>query len=77
MFAALPNVTLIGKPTRGSSGNPQPVALPNGVDVWFSRWMALTSDGIPIEDNGVQPDIEIGHGDGDPTFEKAVQELLR
>ncbi len=33
--------------------------------------MSLTPYGDPIEDVGVQPDIAIEHGSGDPAFERA------
>ena len=41
MFQALPNVSLVGQPTRGSSGNPAGVKLP----VFFSRWVACNAKG--------------------------------
>src|SRR5207247_9754316 len=44
MLAVLPNVTTIGLPTRGASGNPAPVDLPHGVSVWFSRWQDAMPD---------------------------------
>lgn len=59
MMKATPNCTLVGQPTRGASGNPAPVHLPNGVDVWFSRWKSLLPDGTCIEGVGVKPDVEI------------------
>ena len=77
MFDALPNATTIGQPTRGSSGNPAPLSLPNGVEVWFSRWVATDAAGNPIEDRGVQPDILVEPGSGDAAWEKAKQMLSR
>lgn len=77
MMRALPNCTCIGKPTRGASGNPAPVHLAEGIDVWYSRWMALTPEGEPIEDVGVQPDEDIQHMRGsDATYARA-KELLK
>ena len=77
MMKALDHVTLIGQPTRGASGNPQPVTLPNGVKVWYSRWVSMEADGTPIEGRGVQPDIVVDHtAAGDVTFDRAV-EMLR
>jgi len=77
MFKALPNVTLMGQPTRGSSGNPAGVKLPNGVEVFFSRWVACDAQGQPIEDHGVQPDEVVEHADGkDPTWQRALESLL-
>jgi len=76
MLKALPQVTVIGQPTAGASGNPAPLPLPNGVSVSFSRWLSLTPDGKLIEDVGVTPAETIDHrGSGDPTFEAAVKLL--
>ena len=75
IMKSLPHATLIGLPTRGASGNPQPVQLPNGVDVWFSRWASMLPDGTPIEDVGVAPDEEIEHGENDPTYTRGLEHL--
>lgn len=73
MMKALDQVTLVGQATRGASGNPAPVTLPNGLKVWFSRWVDMEPDGTPIEGRGIQPDVRVEHaGPGDPTFDKAV-----
>ncbi|KAF0247148.1 MAG: hypothetical protein FD180_87 [Planctomycetota bacterium] len=72
----LPHVTLVGLPTGGASGNPAPVALPNGVTVWFSRWYDMTPDGTSFEGKGIAPDIEVKQeGEGDAAFVKAVEIL--
>lgn len=77
MMHALPHVTLAGQPTRGASGNPAPVDLPNGVTVHFSRWVDMLPDGTVTEGKGVAPDRPIPHeGQGDPTFVAGL-ELLR
>jgi hypothetical protein len=76
MMKALPQATLIGQPTRGASGNPAPVHLPNGVSVWYSRWVDMLPDGTPIEGLGIQPNVLIKHeGPGDPTFRAAIKML--
>ncbi len=73
MLGALPNARLFGLPTRGASGNPAPVALPNGLEVWFSRWVAMDAEGTVIEGRGVLPDQRVEHRDGDdPTFATAL-----
>jgi hypothetical protein len=78
MMKALPHVVMMGRPTRGSSGNPAPVPLPNGVVVWFSRWVAQRPDGSPLEDEGVLPDVRVTHaGKGDPTFDAATASLKK
>ncbi len=74
----LPQVTLVGQPTRGASGNPQPVQLGNGLKVFYSRWQDLLADGTPTERKGIEPDVAVEHaGEGDPTFEAGVKELAR
>ena len=76
MMKALPHVTLIGQPTRGASGNPASVDLPNGISVSYSRWVDMLPDGTPIEGKGVPPDITVEHeSPGDPTFDAAVKVL--
>ena len=82
MLVCLPNVTSIGLPTRGSSGNPRPSKLPGvPVTIVYSRWVNLMPDGRPIEGGGIQPQIrvdvpDIAFKDRDPIWERAV-ELLR
>ena len=50
MLKALPNVTTVGQPTRGSSGNPKPFKLPAvDVTVTYSRWVDLLPDGSPVQ----------------------------
>jgi hypothetical protein len=76
MMKTLPHATLVGQPTRGASGNPAPVNLPNGISVWYSRWVDMLPDGTPIEGKGVPPDITVEHeSPGDPTFDAAVKIL--
>lgn len=82
MGKALPNVTIVGEPSRGASGNPAGFALAEGLTVWASRWRSLDLDGACIEDRGVQPDVLVEPegvtrmGDVDPVLDRAV-ELLR
>lgn len=75
MIKTQPHAKLFGKPTRGASGNPRSVSLPNGVEVYYSRWKSMLPDGTPIEGSGVLPDVEVEHAEGDPTYEKAVEWL--
>ncbi len=80
MLKALPHVTLFGQATRGASGNPAAVSLPNGVEVFYSRWVSMLPDGTIIEGQGIQPDRPIRHTSGakqDPTFQAAVRHLLK
>jgi hypothetical protein len=81
MMKSLPHVTMVGAPTRGSSGNPQPFRLPGlDVSVWYSRWVDLLPDGTPIEGKGIVPDVEVtapagAYVNADPTWEKAIEAL--
>ncbi len=76
MLRARPNTVFLGQPTRGASANPAPVPLPNGVDVWFSRWEDALPDGTLTEGTGLPPDTLIEHeGEGDPTLTAGVERL--
>lgn len=58
MMKQVPNTKIVGMKTYGSSGNPIPYVLSNGVTVYIPSWQAYTLEGKLIEGNGVQPDIE-------------------
>jgi C-terminal processing protease CtpA/Prc len=81
MMAALPHVTTVGLPTRGSSGNPGPVGVgDSGLIVYFSRWVDLLPDGTPIEGKGVPPKIRVdesveSYKNTDPTLTKGLEVL--
>ena len=57
MMKQAPHCTLMGERSYGSSGNPRPVPLANGVTVYLPSWITFTLDGIPLEGNGVAPDV--------------------
>jgi Peptidase family S41/Tricorn protease C1 domain len=82
MMKCLPQVTTVGLPTRGASGNPQPYTLSGtGVTVVFSRWVDLMPDGQTFEEKGISPDVIVNEPSSayeqqDPTLEKAL-EILR
>lgn len=59
MMKQVPNTKIVGMKTYGSSGNPIPHKLSNGVIIYLPSWQAYTLDGILIEKNGIQPDVEI------------------
>ena len=82
MLSALPNVTTVGRPTRGASGNPRPHRFGRtGVTIFSSRWIDLMPDGTPIEGRGVEPDVmmspDASHDTEDPTFLRGVSILRR
>jgi len=82
MCKALPNVTIVGRPSRGASGNPAGLELADGVTVWTSRWRTLDLTGECTEGRGVAPDVVVEPegvtrtGLTDPVLDRAV-ELLR
>lgn len=59
MMKQVPKAKIVGMKTYGSSGNPLPRKLSNGITVYLPSWQAYTLDGKLIEGNGVEPDIEI------------------
>jgi hypothetical protein len=72
---------LIGETSYGSSGNPKPFELPNGVTIYLPSWKDLRPDGTCIEGEGVQTDVVVdfptdGSATNDPVLEKAL-EILR
>lgn len=74
--------TLIGAPSFGSSGNPQPCQLANGLVLYVPQWQALDLDGRLVEGNGVTPDIVLDvapdrFASADPVFDAAVALVSR
>lgn len=71
---------LMGEKSYGSSGNPKPISLANGVSVFLPSWVALTSDGEPFEGKGISPDVHVEFPDApedqDPLINAAL-ELLK
>jgi len=80
MMRTVPGCKLIGATSRGASGNPKPVELPNGVTVYLSSWRDLLPDGKCFEGVGIAPDIEVrdaaaGASEHDPVLAAAVKYL--
>jgi carboxyl-terminal processing protease len=61
----LPNVTLVGDRTAGSTGNPGTFPLANGWTYTVSRWIEYTADNQVIEDVGISPDVFVPAGAAD------------
>jgi hypothetical protein len=59
MMKQVHNCKLVGDRSYGSSGNPKPVELGNGVTVWLPSWKALRPDGSCFEGKGIIPDIPV------------------
>ena len=79
MMKQVPQCALMGEQSYGSSGNPQPVSLSNGVTVFLPSWVALTPDGDPFEGKGLSPDIRVAFpgrsADEDPLINAALEFL--
>ncbi|MBD3175131.1 MAG: hypothetical protein GF320_08115, partial [Armatimonadia bacterium] len=81
MLRQAPNVTTMGAPTAGSSGNPEDVQMGGGVVVRVPRWLALTPNGQPFEGEGIPPDIPVPvtadelAGGSDPVLARAIEEM--
>lgn len=59
MMKQVPGCKLIGVTSYGSSGNPKPTDLGNGVTVYLPSWKDLRPDGTCLEGQGITPDIPI------------------
>lgn len=51
--------TLLGAPSYGSSGNPKPYELDNGLVLYVPQWQSMDLDGRLVEGNGIAPDITL------------------
>jgi len=76
MMKQVPNAKVVGMKTYGSSGNPIPHTLSNGVIINLPSWQAYTLDGRLIEGSGVEPDIEIKTIKKDFTTKDALLESI-
>jgi len=82
MMDALPNATLVGKPSRGSSANPRTYVVVPGLEVVVPRWRAMTLEDECIEGVGIQPDVVVDQRPSkylkaDPTFERGLELLVK
>lgn len=82
MMRTSPRAMLVGEPSYGSSGNPKPVDLGNGVTVLAPSWRDELPDGTPLEGRGVRPDIGVRarpgeFASGDPVLEAGLRAVRR
>jgi hypothetical protein len=77
MMKQVPGCLLVGEPTQGSSGNPQPCDLGNGVTVFLPSWQAMRPDGTCFEGTGIAPDILVKVRPGQITTADPVIEAAR
>jgi len=80
MMKQVPHCKLFGATSYGSSGNPKPVDLGNGVTVYLPSWQAMLPDGTCFEGKGIAPDVPIETTPEqlqteDPVLEAALQWL--
>jgi C-terminal processing protease CtpA/Prc len=81
MMAGATNVTTMGEPTGGSSGNPRELRLPLGFAVTVPRWVDYGPDGQPIDERGIVPSLrfnggpEAFSGDRDDLLSAAIDRL--
>ena len=68
--------TLVGQKSRGSSANPQPFDLGNGLVVYIPSWRATLLDGALLEGVGITPDLDVAHAEtpdlADPTLAAGI-----
>jgi hypothetical protein len=81
MMKQADDCTVVGQRTFGSSGNPKPHELGNGVTVVLPSWQDPRLDGTCFEGEGLAPDVEVAVGvvdleQRDPILERAL-EILR
>ena len=81
MMKQVPKCKLIGARSYGSSGNPKPYDLGNGVTVYLPSWKAMRPDGTCFEGEGIAPDVPVparpeDFGNKDPVLQTALS-LLR
>ncbi|MHC4385821.1 MAG: S41 family peptidase, partial [Planctomycetota bacterium] len=82
MTKQVPGCKIVGEPTQGSSGNPKPHDLGNGVTVYLPSWKAMLPDGTCFEGKGIRPDVLIKARPDqittkDPVIEAALKELRK
>lgn len=75
---------LVGEPTAGIAGVQRLVKLPEGHGLWLTYAQYLQTDGTPIHQNGLRPDVpvevpSVGFDETPPTtdtvLERALQDL--
>ncbi len=59
LMGVLPNVVTVGERSYGAGGIPQLIALPNGWQINVPYIIVYTSEMIPVEWNGIEPDVHV------------------
>jgi len=75
-FRGLPNVTLVGEQTDGSSGNSEWIRLPNSqIRVKLSTMISFQKDGQLLDGFGTEPDIQLSRNLEQVLWQKDTQLL--
>jgi C-terminal processing protease CtpA/Prc len=82
MMKQVPGAVIVGAQSQGSSGNPKPHDLGNGVIVFLPSWKDMTADGHELEGVGIRPDIPVAataddFQSADPVLEAALAHLRK
>jgi len=82
MMKQAPDTTIVGARSQGSSGNPKPHELANGVTLYLPSWNDLTAEGQGLEGVGIAPDIEVNakaddFKQNDPVLAAALEHLRK
>ena len=82
MMKQVPGGIVVGTTSQGSSGNPKPHDLRNGVTVFLPSWKDMLPDGREIEGVGIPPDVEVNAAPAefaaaDPVLDAALAHLRR
>jgi hypothetical protein len=82
MMRQVPGCVTVGDTTYGSSGNPKPYDLGNGVVVRLPSWKAMDAEGRELEGVGIAPDVRVevdtaSPASGDAILEEALEILGR
>lgn len=80
MMKQVPRCKLFGETSYGSSGNPKPTQLSNGVTVFLPSWKAMTLEGEFLEGKGIAADVTVKisaseYVRSDPVLEAALKYL--
>jgi len=80
MMKQVTGTIIVGAKSQGSSGNPKPHDLENGVTLFLPSWKDLTADGAELEGIGVPPDVDIKATpsefvEADPVLTAALEKL--
>jgi hypothetical protein len=80
MMKQVPGAVIVGAASQGSSGNPKPHDLRNGVTVFLPSWKDMLPDGREIEGVGIPPDVEVkavaaDFAAADPVLDAALAQL--